>query len=569
MGGNTKTEKMETALPAKPHLPLRDLSRLGRILRVLAEKGWGHWVERLRLKGYLPGGTAERTSPGLSDAQRLRAALEELGPTFVKFGQMLSVRQDLFPQDIIGELQKLQDAVPPFPGEQARRIIEDELGRPVAELFAAFDETPLAAASVAQVHTATLPAGTPAVVKVQRPGIEETIHSDLELLFFFARLIHRHFPESRRYDPIGLVEEFADTILRELDFRLEGHNAERFSENFREEPAVSVPQVFWELTSRRILTMERSLGHRADAGYPADPAERRRLAAVLARLFLMQLFEHGFFHGDPHPGNVFIMHDGRICFHDFGIVGRLSRRDQDNLGQLLLAVSARDAEWMAEVYFEMGVAAASVDREAFTRDLGESLEQYYAAAARSYSFAEILHQFIRLGQRYEIRVPRELLLVAKAFMEIESQARALDPAFNMVTAFQSYVPTLISRELAPDLSWTGGLAKGYRTAGALRKAASELPGILTEGLRQMRKGGAIVRLRHEQLEGLEQRIDRASNRMSFSLIIAAILIGSSVLMSFHAGGHLQGVPLLGLIGYLLAGVLGLWWAVAVLRSGKL
>lgn len=560
---------METASPAKPQLVFRDLSRLGRILRVLAEKGWGHWVDRLRLKGYLPRGTAEQVPAGLSDAQRLRAAVEELGPTFVKFGQMLSVRQDLFPEDIIKELQKLQDAVPPFPGEQARRIIEDELGHPVAGLFSAFDETPLAAASVAQVHTAALPDGTPAVVKVQRPGIEETIHSDLEILFFFARLIHRHLPESRRYDPLGLVEEFADTIVRELDFRLEGHNAERFSENFREDPAVYVPQVFWELTSRRILAMERSLGHRADTNYPADPAERRHLAAVLARLFLTQLFEHGFFHGDPHPGNVFIMHDGRICFHDFGIVGRLSPRDRDNLGQLLLAVSARDADWMAEVYFEMGVAGASVDREAFARDLRESLEQYYAAAAHSYSFAEILHQFIRLGQRYEIRVPRELLLVAKAFMEIESQARALDPAFNMVTAFQSYVPALISHEMAPDLGRTGVLVKGYRTLGALRKAASELPGVLAEGLRQMRKGEAVLRLRHEQLEGLEQRIDRASNRLSFSLIVAAIVVSSSIVMSFHTGPHYQGVPLLGLLGYLLASVLGLWWAVAVLRSGKL
>lgn len=553
----------------RPVSTFRSLKRAGDILAVLVKHGWGRYVERLHLKGFLPAAAQEGSAPGLSDARRLRLALEELGPTFVKFGQLLSVRQDLFPEDVTTELQKLQDAVPPFPAAQARQIVERELGRPVSELFAAFEDTPLAAASIAQVHAATLLDGTAAIVKVQRPGIEQVIHADLEILFACARLLQRRVPESRRYDPLGLVEEFADTIVKELDFRLEGHNAERFSANFKDDPAVYVPPIFWDVSTQRVLTQERSTGHRAASGYAADPNERRRLADTIARLFLTQLFEHGYFHGDPHPGNVFIMNDGRLCFHDFGIVGRLSPRDQENLRLLVLAIVTRDAEAMADLYFDMGVAGTSVDRDAFARDLSKALEQYYSVSAHAYSFGEILRQFVRLGQRYRIRMPREWLLVVKAFMLIESQAAALDPGFSMITALQHYTPRMLGKQFLPELSATSGLVKAYRAGSALRLIALGLPETLAKALRQLQKGEAVLRIRHENLAELEQRVDRASNRLSFSLIIAAIVIASSIVMSFHTGPHFEGIPLLGLIGYGLAAFLGLWWAIAILRSGKL
>jgi ubiquinone biosynthesis protein len=560
---------VDMQVSAQHALPLHNLRRMSSIASVLVKHGWGHYVGRLRLKSYLPTAAALVTATGLSDAERLRLALEELGPTFVKFGQLLSVRQDLFPEEITTELQKLQDAVAPFPPAQARQIIAHELGHPVGRLFAAFDDAPLAAASIAQVHTATLLDGTAAVVKVQRPGIEQVIHADLEILFACARLLHQYVPESRRYDPMGLVEEFADTIVKELDFRLEGHNSERFSANFKDEPAVYVPRIFWNVSSKRILTQERSTGHRAAPGDPADPNERRRVAATIARLFLTQLFEHGYFHGDPHPGNVFIMHDGRLCFHDFGIVGRLSPHDQENLRLLVLAVVTRDAEAMADLYFNMGVAAAGVDRDAFARDLSKALEQYYSVSAHAYSFGEILRQFVRLGQRYQIRMPREWLLVVKAFMVIESQASAIDAEFSMITALQDYTPRMLGRQLMPDMNATAGLVKGYRAISALKLLALGLPEGLEKGLRQLQKGETTLRVRHEQLDQLERHIDRASNRLSFSLIISAIVIASSIVMSFHTGPHLEGIPLLGLIGYGLAAFLGLWWAIAIARSGKL
>lgn len=549
------------------------LRRAGSIAGVLIKHGWGHYVDRLGLRPYLRGGASTASSSStsfiLSDAARLRLALEELGPTFVKFGQLLSVRQDLFPEEIIAELQKLQETVAPFPPSQARQIIEQELSRPVPEVFAAFDDEPLAAASIAQVHTATLLDGTAAIVKVQRPEIEKVIHADLEILFTVARLLHRHVPESRHYDAVGLVEEFSGTIVKELDFRLEGHNAERFSANFREDASVYVPQIFWDLSTNRVLTQEFSSGHRVAAEHPGDPNERRRLADTLARLFLTQLFEHGFFHGDPHPGNVFIMHDGRVCFHDFGIVGRLSPRDQENLRLLVMSVITRDAEAMADLYFDMGVATENIDREAFVRELSKSMEQYYSLSVHAYSFGEILRQFVRLGQRFQIRMPREWLLVIKAFMVVEAQASVLDPAFSMVDALQRYTPRMLGKHFLPELTMTSALVKGYRATSALKLLAIGLPDMLARGMRQFQKGEATIRIRHEHLDEIQRHIDRASNRLSFSLVIAAIVIASSIVMTAHAGPHLKEIPLLGLIGYALAAFLGLWWAIAILRSGRL
>jgi ubiquinone biosynthesis protein len=542
------------------------LQRIVRIASVLSRHGWGHYLERLRLRGAAKDGEIRGEPDGV---RHLRRALEELGPTFVKFGQALSVRQDVFSDQVIDELQKLQDKVPSFPSEQARDVVERELGRPLEELYASFEDRPLAAASIAQVHMATLHDGTSVIVKIQRPGIGDTIRADVAILRFFARQIFRFIPESRRFDPVGLVEEFAEVIAKELDFLREGHSAERFGELFAKEHLIWVPSVHWGLSSERVLTMDRSPGKRIEQDVPSDPAARRALAQALMRLFLTQVFEHGYFHGDPHPGNIFLLPDGRICFHDFGIVGRLTSRDKDSLRQLFLAIVARDADWTASVWLEMGGAQGEIDRPAFVRDLGQALDRFYAASAAEYSFGEMLQEFLRLGQRHRIKLLREIVLVAKAFMTMESLVRFLDADFNMIASFKDFAPRILAAEIGPEQDTSATLAQTYRALRSLGSAASGIPGALQKLVQQIQQDNLRLRIQAEDMQDLARHLDRAGNRLSFSLIIAAIVIGSSLIMSFHTGPHYQGIPLLGLLGYLIAGVLGLAWAIAILRSGRL
>jgi ubiquinone biosynthesis protein len=539
-------------------LHLRDVGRLAHILRVVATHGLAHYAGRLGLRRRAPG-AAEEAGTTMSEARRFRRALEALGPTFIKFGQALSVRQDLFPDEAIREFQALQDRVPAFPAVEAHGIIERELGRPVAQLFARFDDAPLAAASIAQVHGAQLADGTEVIVKVQRPGIEETIRADVEILYFLARLLERHVPESRRYGPLALVDEFAETIAHELDFVREGRHTDRFREHFRDEPAVYVPAVYWELSGRRVLTMAHSTGRRMGSDSPAEAAERRRLAETLVRLFLVQIYEHGFFHGDPHPGNLFVLPDGRLCFHDFGIVGELTARAQEDLRELFLAVVARDPEWLADVYLAMGGAPADVDRGAFVRDLAEALEQYYAAAARGASFGTMVGEFLRLAGRHRIRLLRETLLVGKVFMILDSLVHTLDPAFDMVAAFRRHVPGMLARELLPALDRERALAQGYRLWSVMRRAAAELPATLAEFQRRPPPYDAVSRATAER--------ERATDRLGLSLVIAALVIGASLVTAFRIGPHYADLSVPGLIGYGIAAALAIAWAVALRRSG--
>jgi ubiquinone biosynthesis protein len=553
------------ASTAPAGLPVRELPRLAEIVRVAAAQGWGRYLERIGL-GRLVG--PEAPAPAKSEAQRLREALESLGPTFVKFGQMLSVRADLFPEELVAELRHLQSEARSFDGAAARAIVERELGAPVGTLFARFDEAPFAAASMAQVHRAWLRDGTEAAIKVQRPDIDETIASDLALLRYAARILDRHVKRLHQYNLPALVEEFAEAVTAELDFVREGANAELFAASNRDEPLVYVPPIFHELTTRRVLTMQLSHARTIDETSPADPAARRRLAAELMRLFLTQVFEDGVFHADPHPGNVFLRSDGRLCFHDFGQLGRLGARDRENLRQLFLAVIARDAAWLGDTYLAMGGVEGELDREAFVRDLGRALEAYYAAGAGASSFSAILAEFVALGRVHHVRLVRAIAAAAKAFMTVEALARSLDPQFDSLGAFRDYTGRLVATLVRPDAGAVS-LARGYRALAVTRQAAVGVPVAAARLLEELAGQGLALRVRHEALGGLERELARAANRLAFSLIVAAVVIGSAIVLTVHAGPHVSELPLIGVAGFALAAALGLWWAVLALRSGKL
>jgi len=539
-----------------------EVARLAVIATVAAKKGFGRFAERLGFQRKEGDGGQPR-----SDAVRLREALEELGPTFIKFGQMLSQREDIFPDDMVRELRNLQDRVATFPAAAARRIIEQETRKPIGELFSMFEDAPIASASMAQVHRARLLDGTPVIVKVRRPEIEATVDADIAVLKRLARLLTSAMPSMRAFNLPELVAEFSTSLRGELDFEQEARNVERFARANQDEPLVFVPKVFPNASARRVLTMERSLGHRIDEGEAISG--QPRLAAELMRIFLTGVFEHGVFHADPHPGNVFVLPDGRICFHDFGALGLLSPRLQENLRQLFLAVMARDAAWLASVYLGMGGAIGELNRAAFVSDLGLSLDRYYnASEAGMRSFSVILREFVALGRKHHVRLPREVTMLVRAFAELESLVRKLDPQLSPLAVFQRYSGRLLKHAFLPDLG-IARIAETYRMVSSLREVTGEAPVTLRRIMNRLERGEPLFDIRHQSSGSLERHMLHASNRLAFALIVAAILVGSAIVLAAHAGPHWEGVPLLGIAGFVVAGLLGIAWAILALKSGKL
>jgi ubiquinone biosynthesis protein len=360
-------------------------------------------------------------------AQRLAQTAERLGTTFIKLGQMLSLRRDLLPEEYVQSLQALQDRVVPFSTEQARREIEQGLGRPVGELFAELEDTPLGAASIAQVHRARLLDGRPVVVKVRRPGIRAEVERDLRLLRLALRATAPLVPPLREYRALELAEELGDNLRRELDFRQEARNVQRFAQAFAGSATINVPALVDGLYSDAVLVQELSGGRRVDDPTIADQGPA--LAGAFVDAYLQQFFTLGIFHGDPHPGNLFIMPDGRICFHDFGLVGFLDRSTRQGLLAFMQAFVTLDADWLTDAYIELGVVGRRLDRVAFRRGLEELLGDYAGRPLREWSLAEAFTEVAALGRGHQVVLPRNLLVFARALLLMETTVRSLDPDF--------------------------------------------------------------------------------------------------------------------------------------------
>ncbi|MBI4699142.1 MAG: hypothetical protein HY758_09655 [Nitrospirae bacterium] len=549
----------------------KEIKRFGVIVGAMAKYGFGSVVTRLHLREKIP--LMERIlirlkvlETELSPSKRLRKMFEDLGTTFIKLGQVLSLRRDILPDEYIIELEKLQDMVAPIPIETVKEAVRKELGRPVEELFAAFEERPLAAASIAQVHKAVLKDGREVVLKIQRPEIEELIRIDLDLLGYIARRIVKYIPESRLYDPEGQVEEVKKTILKELNFETEMGHARRFGENFAGSQDVYVPAVMSEFSSRRILTMEMSLGQKMSDIYGEDPLFKKAIAGKLVDSYLKQVFKDGFFHADPHPGNIIVLEDGRICFHDFGMMGYLHPDIRENLADWLLAFLDKDFDAVADVYLRIATFGEGFNRSTFKKDIGNFVEEYYNLPLKEFSFASIMEKAISTGRAHNISVPADFLLLGKAFMTVESMVRELDPEFNLVESIKPYAKALMKNKLSPFR-----LAKeGVKFLLDMQKVFKEAPKALEVFLNNVKEGkGGELKIKHEKLEDLENRIDRSSNRLAFAIVVASIIIGSSYIAQYRIGPQIWGFSALGIIGYTIAGLLGLRLVWAIIKSGRL
>ncbi len=549
----------------------RSINRLREIALVLSRHGFHQLLEAAGLARLLPLSKRFRGRSGvvgdIPAPVQVRMALEDLGPTFVKFGQMLATRPDLVPPEFAEECKKLQDRVPPFPFAEARRLIEEETRAPLASSFAEVQAEPLAAASIAQVHRARLLDGTPVVLKVQRPGIDRTVARDLSTLYLLVGLIDRYLPEARPFQLRTVVDEFARVIHRELDFFLEASNTDRFRQSFADVPGIVVPAVHWAFTTKRLLVLEALEGEAAGdvAALRAQGIDLGAVARTLTRAFLKQVFEDGLFHGDLHAGNLLVLPGGAVGILDFGAVGYLSEEVQESLGQLFVALIARDYASLADGYVRLGSVDDSVNLRAFQRDLRELVEPYYGRSLQDIRVGEILREASQIALRHRVRVPPELVLLARTTLTVEGLARALDPSFVILEEAAPFAKKLLLRRFDPRRQ-ARHLA---RTGRDLAEFARAFPAQVTRILQKLQEGRLAVDFVHKGYEPMLDEMDRSSNRVSFALIISALIIGSSLIVLSGKGPLVWDFPVFGILGFLLAGVLGFGLAIAILRSGKL
>ncbi|MCC6382069.1 MAG: ubiquinone biosynthesis protein UbiB [Dehalococcoidia bacterium] len=550
------------------------LRRLREIVGVFVRYGFVDVVGRMHLAPYLAFGRRvffpwrKQGSEGgeLTRAQRLRLALQDLGPTFIKLGQALSLRADVLSPELIAELSRLQDEVPPLEPGQAEAAVEAELRRPLHSVFRSFDEAAVAAASIAQVHRATLLAGDQVAVKVRRPGIDSVIESDLAVLGQLARLSERYLIDAEVYRPSNLLGQFARSIRRELDLAREGRTIDRFRQNFASDRTVHFPKVYWDYTTPGVLTLEYVDGIKisdvasAGPGYDARLVARRGADAVLKMVLL-----HGVFHADPHPANVFVLPGNIICFLDFGNAGRIEPAMRETLAKVVSAIVRHDAERLADALLAIGRPLGDLNTQEFKQDIAEMLDNYGGITLRDLSISELLRDAFSAMSRHRLQFPSDLLLLIKAFVTTEGVGRRLDPSFKLIQHARPLVERVLRERLSPHSVASRISDLGHDAAEALQT----IPRDLMDIVRRVRTDRLQIQFVHRNLEHFVQEMDRASNRLSFAVVIAALIVGSSFIFQSSAGPHIFGYPALGLGGYLFAAVLGIWLAIGILRSGRL
>jgi ubiquinone biosynthesis protein len=557
----------------RTRLTFRNAKRLEEIIMVLVRFGFSDWVGRLRLhriaarldfwrRGKITPVPAGSPTGEALRWQRFRQALEELGPTFIKFGQIMANRADLLPPGLVAELEKLQDQVPPFSFEQVAVVIEGEFGQPLAQVFPVFKPDPVASASIAQVHEATLADGKRVAVKVQRPGIEPLIQRDLEVLALLAGLVVRYVPDLRHFDPPGLVEEFRRQILRELDFNMELQNMERFAAMLRDKPSLHVPSTHPKQSSRRVLCMEYIDGTKL-AAVLADGAKRfdkPELARNLADLMLEQVFHHGFFHADPHPGNVMVLPDNVVCFLDFGMMGRIRSDEQKTLTDLLAAMVDNDYRHVTsnllKLFGHSGHEIRGLDNE-----IADILDTYFDRPLGDIDFGEVFQRMVGVIQQHSLTVPSKFLLMAKALVIAEGVGGQLSPEFSFMNLFGPFARRMAFRRLRPDRLARNAWQQGEDWL----DLTQAFPGEILELLQILRRGESTVNFRLRGVEPLRQTIESIGTRLVFGLVLAAILVSSSLVIRAESGPQLFGMSLIGVIGFGIAGIMSFGFLLVIVR----
>ncbi len=505
---------------------VKNAQRLRHILTIFAKHGFVDVVNRMHLGRFLPrrlkaGTQAEHTAP-----ERLRKAFEELGPTFVKLGQVLASRSDLLPAAYVNEFTKLQDTVQPVPFEAIRGALESELKRGVEEAFAEFNPVPIAAASIGQVHEAKLKDGTEVVVKIQRPDIRKTIETDISLLSFMAGLLEKYVPETRFLSPRVIVDEFFRTLSQEMDYVIEASNMSKIAKNLEEFPEIVIPRVYKEYSTRRVLTQGRLRGIRVHDLKALDAAgiDRKQIVRIGAQGFFKALMRDGLFHGDLHAGNLFVLEGGRLGVIDFGMVGRISRRSRDQLAQMVLALMSEDFESLCYQYAELGSAGASIDFERFQREVRNTLSPYLGLSISEINMGKVLIEATQIASRYRVQVPGDWMLVFKAIYTMEGMGRLLDPEFDFMAMGQELVGDLLKDQYSPK-RLSQELALSAKDGVALLQV---LPRQLRWMFRKFNRNDFALEVKSAELERLQREVEQGSRRLSLSILGAGLFIAAAL-----------------------------------------
>ena len=551
----------------------RNLNRYRQILAILFRYGFGDLVELLKIDQYIEIGlqliarNRRDRLEKLSRAERVRMAFEELGPTYIKFGQILSVRPDLVPADFARELSKLQDEVPPFPFSEVSKTMETEFGSPPEELFDIFDETPFASASIGQVHRAGLKDGEMVAVKVQRPGIRKIIEIDLEIMLHLATLMERHIEEMSLYQPVKIVEEFARTLEKEIDYTIEATSMERFTRHFLDDPTIYIPKVFRDKTTEHVITMELVSGIKVSEIVRLEEAglDRKTITARGADFYLKQIFDFGFFHADPHPGNIFVLPGNVICPLDFGMTGSVDRQNREDFVDLIDSVVHRNEARATQMLLKVTYWDDEPDIRLLEKDVSDFMGQHLYKPLKDIKIGKLLNHLLELASRYHLMIPPDIFLMMKALTTIEGVALVLDPNFDMIAQTAPFIERVKLARFYPG-----------RIAGDIIKLGSEMlqfiqqfPKDTLEITRLIRQQKLSLKWEHKGLETILATHDRISNRISFSIIIAALIIGSALIVISETPPLFYGISLIGIVLFSTAAIMGIWLLVAILRKGRL
>jgi ubiquinone biosynthesis protein len=543
----------------------KDLARLRQISVIVSRHGFGELIARSRLRERIGGQGSEAAPPDAeakrkSTARRFRELLTDLGPTFIKLGQVLSTRADLIPAELLAELVLLQDSALPLSEAEVRTQIQQGLGRQPEELFASIETTPLASASIAQVHRARTKEGEDVVVKVQRPAIREQIETDLDLLYYLARLLESVIEEVGLYTPSAIVQEFDKAIHDELNFENEALNIAAFDEKYRDRPQWVIPTVHSALSSRTVITMTFIEGVKITD--VVDQAQRKALAKQVVEACFMQLFSDGLFHGDPHPGNLLVLADGRIGLIDFGLVGRVTPAMKQALVSLTLAIALRDPDTVARLLYRIGIPDQRSDLASFRDEIGQLLDRFRAQKLDEIDAGAVLPELLDLAVRYRIRVPREYALLSRAAVSTEGILRQLDPQMDIPSVALPLVrQTLFSR-------FSGGSLEGGVLRALLRvqEFTEDVPVQLSQVLLDLQGGKFVANIQGQALDDLTAAVRRLSVVFMTGILGASLVVGAFLSLSRQPWSY-HGIPILGALGFALAamlfGAVGSWYFVSV------